>query len=430
MLFFSILQENANNLLTNNFLVRLGIENGSRERLISITRAQERLTPIHMPLNVQIKGTADSGEQSKPSTECAKYPSDAVISESLARLDNTQTSSTERILQAKVQAEQVEAKRRDDEADDILRRNEIVKQIEEVEDDDTVAAGWIDCKETANAQDLCDLLKKQNAHCEKALSKLDDIRKQLGSQLRQKDHEYVTALKRNRLEIEKLQSCIEREHKMLKEAFERELELIQDSLKADKSNIVDERQNRLDALMAERNYVELNSLENQLKTIDQHRLDIKAAEASGDQDALSLKENLEMELRQLEIRLEDTKARHLFESDKLEFDVRVLDELSNNTAEIKKQKRRIMKGKEDLNRGIEAKHREQERGAKQNQILEDDCERIERQSNGLKEKFERFKISDNDKFHAILALHKDDLQQLQNELDKSKDLIFGEEIGC
>ena len=388
------------------------------------------MTPIHMPLNVQIKGTSDSGEQSKPSTECAKYPSDAtVISESFARLDNIQTSSTERILQAKVQAEQVEAKRRDDEADDVLRRNEIVKHVREV-DDDAVAAGWIDCKETTNAQDLCDLLKKQNAHCEKALSKLDDIRKQLGSQLRQKDHEYVTALKRNRLEIEKLQSCIEREHKMLKEAFERELELIQDSLKADKTNIVNERQNRLDALMAERNYVELNSLENQLKTIDQHRLDIKAAEASGDQDALSLKENLEMELRQLEIRLEDTKARHLFESDKLEFDVRVLDELSNNTAEIKKQKRRIMKGKEDLNRGIEAKHREQEHGAKQNQILEDDCERIERQSNGLKEKFERFKISDNDKFHAILALHKDDLQQLQNELDKSKDLIFGEEIGC
>lgn len=404
-----------------------------RERLkreVDTTRAQERLTPLHMPLNVQIKGTADSGEQSKPSTECTKFFKRCSISESLARLDNIQTSSTERILQSKVQAEQVEAKRRDDEADDVLRRNEIVKQIGEVEDDDAVAAGWIDCKETTNAQDLCDLLKKQNAHCEKALSKLDDIRKQLGSQLRQKDHEYVTALKRNRLEIEKLQSCIEREHKILNEAFERELELIQDSLKADKSNIVDERQNRLDALMAEGNYVELNSLENQLKTIDQHRLDIKAAEDSGDQDALSLKENLEMELRQLKIRLEDTKARHLFESDKLEFEVRVLDELSNNTAEIKKQKRRIMKGKEDLNRGIEAKHREQERGAKQNQILEDDCERIERQSNGLKEKFERFKISDNDKFHAILALHKDDLQQLQNELDKSKDLIFGEEIGC
>jgi chromosome segregation ATPase len=110
--------------------------------------------------------------------------------------------------------------------------------------------------------------------------------------------------------------------------------------------------------------------------------------------------------------------------------VRVLDELSDNITEIKKQKKRIMKGKEELNRSIEAKHKEQERGAKRNQVLEDDCERIERQCNGLKEKFERFKVSDNDKFHSILALHKDDLQQLQDELDESRDVIFGSEIGC
>ena len=384
-----------------------------------------------IPLNVQIKGERSTNDDEQPlSNESTKCLNDAVLSESSARLDCIQTASTKRIIQAKVQAEQQEAKRRDDEADDVLRRNEIVKRITEAEQDAAVATGWKKCEEVTNAQDLCDLLKKQNFHCEKALSTLDDIGKQLGSQLRQKDHEYVNALKRNRLEIEKLQTCIESEHKMLKEAFERELKLIEDSLMSDKSNIVDDRQNRLDALMAERNNVELNSLENQLKTIDQNRLDIKAAEASGDEDALALKEKLEVELRRLEIRLEDTKARYLFESDKLEFDIRVLDELSDNTAEIKKQKRRIMKGKEDLNRGINAKHREQERGAKENQILEDDCERIERQSNGLKEKFERFKISDNDRFHAILALHKDDLQQLQNELDKSKDFIFGGEIGC
>ena len=327
-----------------------------------------------------------------------------------------------------MQAEQREAKRRDEETEVNAKKDALVSQADVLNED--VSAGWKECASAANAQDLSDLMKKQNSHCEEAISKLDDIAKQLSGQLRQKDHEYVTALKRNRQEIERLQECIEREHGLLKAAFEEELQLIEESLNADKSKIVQDKKNELDALMAERNNVELAGLENQLKVIEKQRSSIKETEASGDQDTLDLKEKLESELRRLEIELEDTRARRQFESDKLEFDVRVLDELSDNNAEIAKQKKRIMKGKEELNRCIETKHREQERGAKENQILEDDCERIERQCNGLKEKFERFKVSDNDKFRAILALHEDDLQQLQDELDKSRDVIFGGEIGC
>lgn len=354
--------------------------------------------------------------------------SSSTIATSFAGLDSIQASSTQRVAQSKAFAEEREAKRRDLEADDDLKRDKLVKTI--ATSSDNVAAGWVNCKAATNAQDLFKLLKKQNEQCGQALSKLDDIGKQLSSQLRQKDHEYVSALKRNRQEIELLQSCIEREHGLLKDAFERELQLIQESLNADKAKIVQDRQSELDALMAERNNVEVQSLENQMRIIDKQRSEIKATEATWDADASALQEKLESELQKLKVQLEDTRARRQFESDKLEFDVRVLDELSDNTAELKKQKLRITKGKEKLNKSIEAKHRERERGAKENQILEDDCDRIERQSNGLKEKFERFKISDNDKFRAILELHKDDLQALRDELDKSQDIIFGGEIGC
>jgi hypothetical protein len=379
------------------------------------------------------EGGGDAGkEKSSPTSKddsIPKYPSDETITASLARLNVIQASSVERVTQSRLHAEQREAKRRDDEATDDIDRNELIKQIND-NGDDTIATGWKACKSTTNAQDLGELLKKQQTYCDKALEKLDHIGQQLGSQLRQKDHEYVTSLKRNRQEIELLQECIEREHGLLKDAFEKELKFIEESLNADKATIAQKGKSELDALMAERDKVEMQSLENQLRNIDKQRMDIKATEASGDDDATALKEKLESELRTLEIQLEDTIARRQFESDKLEFDVRILDELSDNNAEIKKQKKRIMKGKEDLNRGIELKHMEQMRGTKENQILEDDCERIERQSNGLKEKFERFKISDNDKFRAILALHKDDLQLLQDELDRSQDYIFGSEIGC
>jgi hypothetical protein len=329
-----------------------------------------------------------------------------------------------------VHAEHREAKRQDDEASENLIRDALVDKIEQIEEGNAVASGWKECMSSTNAEELCDLLSKQTALCEGVISKLENVSKELGTLLRLKDHEYVTALKGNRSEIELLQACIEKEHHILKNSFDKELKLIEESLNADKAKIVQERKGELDALMLERSKVELQSLAHHREIINKQRADIQACEVSGDRDTLALKEQLEQELRRLEIELEDTRARHRFESDKLEFDVRVLDELSDNDAESNIQKKRIIKGKEELYLRMEAKKREHERASKQNRLLEDDCERIERQCNGLKEKFERFKISDSDKFRSVLALHKDDLNKLQDELVRSKDFIFGGEIGC
>eukprot|EP00804_Cyclotella_cryptica_P018603 CCRYP_011421-RE/>CCRYP_011421-RE protein AED:0.07 eAED:0.07 QI:2864/0.75/1/1/1/0.8/5/561/500 len=360
----------------------------------------------------------------------AKYNADKIISESFARLSEIQASSAERVTKSFAHAQQREEKRRDDEVSDNLKRSALVDQIEQIEEGDAVATGWKECMSATNAQDLCDFLNNQKALCEGVISKLESISKDLGSQLRQKDHEYVTALKTNRHEIGMLQSCIEKEHYILKNAFEKELKLIEDSLNADKAKLLQERKGELDALMTERNEVELRCLVHHREMINKQRADIQACEASGDRETFAVKEELEQELRRLEIELEDTKARHRFESNKLEFDVRVLDELSDNNVEITKQKKRIIKGKEKLYMSKESKKREHERGAKENRILEESCERIERQCNGLKEKFERFKMTDSEKFRSVLAMHKDDLQKLQNELDRSQDFIFGGEIGC
>jgi len=361
------------------------------------------------------------------------YAADKTIAESFSRLNETQTNSSKRVTLTRMQAEHREAKRRHDEADDDLTRNALLEKVNQVHTDinDTIAARCKQCFSVTNAQDLYELLEKQNTQCQEAISNLEDIGKQLRSQLRQKDHEYVAALKRNRKEVELLQACIEHEHGVLRNAFERELELIEQSLNTNKAKIEQQKKDELDSLVIERNNVEMQSLPNQLRFINKQLLDIAATETDGEENTQALKDKLEPELRKLEIELESAKAHHEFESDKLEFDIRVLDELSDNMAKMKNQKRRIMKGKEELNQSIEVRRNGQKRDCKENQKLEDDCERIERQSNGLKQKFERFKTSHNEKFRAISASYRDDLQQLQTDLSKTQGFIFGSEIiGC
>ena len=227
-----------------------------------------------------------------------------------------------------------------------------------------------------------------------------------------------------------MQQCITNEHIKLKDAFEKELKLIEESLIADRNGILHTNKNELNALILQRKEAETEGLERQRQVIDELREGIKEAEAKGERDREDLKKKLESEVRRLEIELQDTRVRHQFDADKLEYNVRVLTELSENEEAVKKQKRRIMKGKEELNRELDDKHQVKSKGMRQNEVLEADCERIEKQSSGLREKFERFKVSDDEKYRAVLGMHRDDLQKLQGELKRSQEFIFGDAIGC
>jgi len=372
----------------------------------------------------------NSNGDSGSSIQSTEQSGETQISESFQRLDELQSKSSSKITGFRSRAEEQEILRRD--ADDVeqAKTNELMRERDaHCSNDDEIKSGWKECSTANNAESLFDLMNKQKARCEHFIKKLEDIRNELGSQLRQKEQEYVTTLKRNRLEIESLEQFIKREHLGLKEAFERELGLIETSFDEDRGKLVDRRREELDSLISERDKIETEKLEHQKQIIDEQRKQIEESESKGFHDRRALKETLESELRRLEIQLEENRAKHQFDADKLEFDVRVLTELSENESDVKKLKRRIMKYKEDLNREMERKERVKASGTKENESLEGDCERIEKQSSGMKEKFERFKFSDDEKYNAILELHREDLRQLELELKESKRFIFGA-IGC
>jgi hypothetical protein len=359
----------------------------------------------------------------------ANHTSDEQILASFKRLGEIQAKSIKLVTEKRVTADQREVHIRSG-RDENGKRNENLYREHHSRYDEGVASGWEQCSAATNLQDLFGLLAKQKNLCESALAKLDCIGKELGSEMREKDDEYVNALRRNRQEIEELQQCVANEHLMLKAAFERELKLIEDSIMADKNFILNAHKDELEALVLKRKEEEAASMERQRKIIDEHKNGIKECESREERNREDLREKIGNEVRRLEIDLEDTRARNKFDSDKLEYNVRVLTELSENEGSVKKQRRRIMKVKEKLNHDLEDYHQARSKGIRQNDLLEADCERIEKQTSGLKEKFERLRISDDEKYRAVQSMHKDDLQKLQADLKKSQEFIFGGVIGC
>eukprot|EP00984_Skeletonema_dohrnii_P026991 scaffold16414_cov92-Skeletonema_dohrnii-CCMP3373.AAC.6 len=120
--------------------------------------------------------------------------SDEQVRSSTAELNKRLSESTAKITEGRIRADQRELQRRNGEMQDNAK-NDPTK-------DEAVESGWKECLSAKNAQDLCVLLEKQKSRCDEAVAKLEEIGTQLCSQLREQDHEYVTALRRNRKEIE------------------------------------------------------------------------------------------------------------------------------------------------------------------------------------------------------------------------------------
>ena len=310
--------------------------------------------------------------------------SDQQVRSSTAELNKRLSESTAKVTEGRIRADQREIQRRNGERQDNAKTAELIHQSNDTTKDEAVESGWKECLSATNAQDLCVLLDKQKSRCDEAVAKLEEIGTQLCSQLREQDHEYVTALRRNRKEIEVLQESIINEHKVLKAAFEKELGLIEAAFKDDRKNLLESKQKELEALMAERDKAEVVGLELQREDVVTKQQEIKQSQNEGNNVSIATKEKLESELRRLEIALEDTRARQDLDTDKLEYDVRVLTDLAEDETAVKKQKRRIMKGKGELYDSLDTKTREKKIEMKENNRLERDCERIERQAIGLR----------------------------------------------
>lgn len=355
---------------------------------------------------------------------------DIQVPASFKLLRDALTKSSDVVSKARRTIGQREVKKLHQDEKDDEKRSRVMHQVHHSQHEDEFAIGWQQCSESTNMQELFDLLVKQQNVCEEFLTKLENIGKELGSELREKDHEYVSALKINSQEIEQLQSCIVNEHLVLKTAFERELKLIEDSLIADKNCILGTQKDGLEVLMSKRDEAETASLKQQREIIEEHRRDLKECESKGVQEREELKQRLESNLRKLELELEETQVQNQVDGDELEYNYRALTELAENEGSVKKQKKRITKGKEERNREMKEKQLTRSKGTRENEVLETDCERIEKQAVRLREKFARFKVSDEEKFEAVVAMNAADLRKLQSELVESQDFIFGGTIGC
>mmetsp|Transcript_9015 Transcript_9015/g.13370 ORF Transcript_9015/g.13370 Transcript_9015/m.13370 type:complete len:532 (+) Transcript_9015:177-1772(+) len=395
-------------------------------------RIRARQTRIQQRIEPDKNEDGSKLQQANIARGFQRLDSEQQIADSLSLIDSKKAAGIINLTEVRVKADHRENARRIKEEN---RRYNRLQLLEKEKTDSTsscenIAQGWHGVSDAKSAHELHRLINDQNERCTSLLTKKDDVIKEFQHELKQKDEEYVTSLKDQTIEIDKLQNIMTEEYQNMQRAYSVELEAIEEAFVQDRQKLIQTNKKELDDLFEKVSSIEAMQIQIEQRRRELSKDEIGKNQMEGLEEYNTLKSKLESDVQKLECKLEDARAMYQLNSDSLEYNLRVLSEKDvENEITIKKQKKRILKSKEELNRSTEKEVEQGVHNQKKNNSLEEDCLRIEKQYSGLKSKFQRFLSVYRQKYIAVLAMHKEEISDMVQRAKQAEEIINSQLLG-
>ena len=326
------------------------------------------------------------------------------IAESVVHLDRRKYIGLQDITSIRVATDETESKRRV--ADENIRRDRLMKlQAEALSSTRANAAiemKWAELLEKDIPQELHHEIQKQMASCNEVIKSKDDLIVEFQKQLRSKDEEYVRTLRQQAEDVESLLQKIRKEYQELQAEYDKEFNSVEDAFMEERDRVIHEHVSEIDALFESRKVKETQYKEQKQKREEHYQKEIDSLIAKGTDQHTKLKIELEMNIQTLKEQLEEIRATYQLNTEKLEYNYRVLSDLDvEKQNELNKYKKKLTKLK-DLLSGLASKYNELETTeTKVNDDLTEDYRRLTRKYKDLQAKFRHFEISDTQKFEEV-----------------------------
>ena len=325
-----------------------------------------------------------------------------------------------------------ESKRRD--AEEELRRNLRTKLLGEAEQsarrNATVAMRWADLYEMSSAKTLEEELKKQQLACQRIITSKDMLIAEFREQLRVKDEEYVNAIKSQANDIDAMIGHMHKQFDDLQMSYRTELEVIEQAFLQERSELMNGNKSEIDALFEKRADLELEFVKRMQERNEDYEERLKTLRQRDAEDYNILKIRLETDIQNLEQHLETMRATYQLNTEKLEYNYRVLVERDvENQHTINAQKRKIAKQREMLSL-LKDRYRETDaKFAEENQRLSKEYRNISERYKELQIKFRRFEKTDAEQYSKIWRMNADRVKGVVKELLEADKVINEQQLG-
>ncbi|GMH33905.1 hypothetical protein BSKO_01739 [Bryopsis sp. KO-2023] len=402
----------------------LQLNNDREARILSRRkRIQERLAAKREGENAGNKDAEEKEEVGKGKQQ---------MLESKRRLARIRHRTSQRVSSIRVASDNRENQRRI--SDELTRQNLRSNLLEEAEhsarQNAALAMRWADLFVLDVPQDLLAAIDKQQDLCQNIIESKDHLISEIKSELIRRDDDYVKLLKRQAEEIDLLVEAMKDEYEELQTAYREELEEIENALMEERKDLLQSNTSEMQQMFDKRGKLEQDFMERYLAAAEDYHKQLEDLRVADAEDYNVLKIRLETDIQNLEQHLEAMRATYQLNTEKLEYNYRVLVERDHeNQSTINQQKRKISKQRDILS-NLKSKYNDLDKKfQEENMKLMEEYKRITEHFKELQSKFWHFENVELKKFQDVWKMKEEDVAAVVKDVLMADKVIHEQQLG-
>ncbi|NXL68123.1 DRC1 protein, partial [Chordeiles acutipennis] len=354
------------------------------------------------------------------------------IEESRQRLAKLLFDGTQMVTNIQVAADLREMQRRAEEAERKLQR---LEKLEKEAKSSTckfeeITSKWALAKEMRIPQELWQLLNQQQQQCTLLLEEKNTLIRDLQQELKNKDEEYVQAIKKHSDDIHLLLERMEEQTRMMLKIYRHKILQIEKTFELERRELLDNNRKKWEEAIQAHSTQELEYLHARMRKMKEFEKQLNQLLLQDGEKYNSMKIELENDVQNLEMQLQQVKAMYQLNQEKLDYNLQVLKKRDEeNTIIRSEQKRKLNRLHTQLN-NLRTKLANQEKQLQEeNQSLAADCERITVQCKEVQRRMRQFAVSDFEKFKEVWLMNEEEAKGLMREALDADRIIHTQQLG-
>ncbi|XP_071663391.1 dynein regulatory complex protein 1 [Patagioenas fasciata] len=397
---------------------------------------QERIAARRRRISARLdaKRRAALGEDAEPEAveEEEQRRSHKEIEESGQRLAKLLFEGTQMVTNIQVAADLRETQRRAEEAELKLRR---LERLEKEAKSGTarfaeITSKWALATERSIPQELWQLLDRQQQRCTRLLEQKNQLIGDLQQELKNKDEQYVQAIKQQSDDINLLLERMEEQIRTMLKTYRHKLLQIEKAFELERRELLDSNKKKWEEAIQAHNAQELEYIHTRLRKVEEFEKQLKQLLLQDEEEYNSMKIQLEVEVQNLEKQLQQMKATYHLTQEKLDFNLQVLRKQDEENAIIRGQQKRKINRLYTIFSNLRTKLAKQEQQFREErQSLAAHCERIVEKCKVVQRKMRHFALCDSEKFTEVWLMNEEEAKGLMRKALDADLVIHTQQLG-
>lgn len=275
-------------------------------------------------------------------------------------------------------------------------------------------------EDIANQKEKCDLLIKQK----------DGIIAMLKDELKNSERNFSIDQRKQNEDIDVLSQRIEKQVSLIRRAYQREFELIEEVIMSERHNLIEFNNKKWDELFKKQREQEIQNSNKKFEQIEEYTIKMNNLRQNFHEKFRSTRIHLENDIEELQKELERIKALALLNSEKLDYNYQILKKREDENLIIKSQQKRRLNKLHDVINDLKNKIADYET-VTTNKVkkLKTNIKSLQKNIVDVENKADHFAKVNDEKFNQIWDMNKESCDRLLQKIISTDKILHEQHMG-